>query len=154
DPPTQPATVRPRPRLSGGRITPMPVVRFLRTLGCAVLAWVAVLGLAGSLPAAEKPWTFRSPTRPPVPAVKAPGWVRNPIDAFILARLEAQALTPAPEADRATLLRRVTFDLVGLPPAPEEVQAFVNDPDPNAYDKVVDRLLASPNFGERWATFW
>jgi Protein of unknown function (DUF1553)/Protein of unknown function (DUF1549) len=131
----------------------MPVVRFLRASGCAVLAWI-LLSATGSVLAAEKPWPYYPPTRPPVPAVKTPAWVRNPVDAFILAKLEAQALSPAPEADRATLLRRVTFDLVGLPPEPAEVQAFVNDPDPDAYEKAVARLLASPRFGERWATFW
>jgi hypothetical protein len=132
----------------------MPVVGLLRTSGCAVLLGAAVLAVAGPVSAAEKPWAFLPPTRPAQPSVKAAAWVRNPIDAFILAKLEAQSLSPAPEADRATLLRRVTFDLVGLPPTPDEVQAFVTDPDPAAYEKAVDRLLASPRFGERWATFW
>ena len=78
----------------------------------------------------------------------------NPIDAFILAGLEANGLTPAPEADRPTLLRRLSFDLTGLPPSPEEVEAFLRDRSPDAYEKVVDRLLASPQYGERWAQHW
>jgi hypothetical protein len=102
----------------------------------------------------DKPWAFRSPVRPPLPAVKNSAWVRNPVDAFILAALENKGLTPAPEADRLTLLRRLTFDLTGLPPTPEEMDAFVSDAAANAYEKVVDRLLASPRYGERWALFW
>jgi hypothetical protein len=126
-------------------------------------ALLAVLSMSVSLsspaiPAdgepAEKRWAFRSPVRPAVPAVKNSGWVRNPIDAFILARLEAAGLTPAPEADRATLLRRVTFDLTGLPPTPAEIEAAQNDRSEEWYEKVVERLLASPRHGERWATFW
>ena len=78
-------------------------------------------------------------------------WVRNPIDAFVLAGLEARGLQPTPPADKATLLRRVTFDLIGLPPTPDEIDAFLNDESPDAYEKVVDRLLASPHYGERWA---
>ena len=80
--------------------------------------------------------------------------MRNPIDAFILARLEKEGLKPSPEADKVTLLRRVTFDLTGLPPTPAEVDAFVADKSPDAYEKVVDRLLASPRYGERMAMQW
>ena len=86
--------------------------------------------------------------------MKRPAWVRSPIDAFLLARLESAGLAPAPEADKATWLRRVTFDLIGLPPAPEELAAFLADNTPQAYEKVVDRLLASPHYGERWARHW
>lgn len=99
-------------------------------------------------------WSFKPVVRPPAPALKNPAWVRNPIDAFILARLEKENLTPSPEADRRTLIRRVSFDLIGLPPTPEEADAFVADPNPNAYEKLVDRLLASPRYGERWARHW
>ncbi len=99
-------------------------------------------------------WAFVTPVRPALPAVKNAGWVRNPIDAFILARLEANGLEPAAEADRHTLIRRVTLDLTGLPPAPEEVDAFVNDGSPDAYEKLVDRLLASPRYGEQRARYW
>ena len=81
-------------------------------------------------------------------------WVRNPIDRFVLAKLEAEGLAPSPEADRATLIKRLSIDLVGLPPTPEEVDAFVADSDPQAYDKLVDRLLASPHYGERMALGW
>ncbi|HYE99806.1 MAG TPA: DUF1549 domain-containing protein, partial [Planctomycetota bacterium] len=99
-------------------------------------------------------WAFRPPVEPTIPAVKNAGWVRSPVDAFVLARLEAAGFKPQPEADRRTLIRRVTFDLTGLPPTPEEVDAFVSDKDPQAYEKLVDRLLASPAYGERWARHW
>ncbi len=99
-------------------------------------------------------WAYVPPRLPELPAVKQAGWVRNPIDRFILARLEKAGLKPSPEADRATLLRRVSLDLTGLPPTPAEVDAFLSDPAPDAYEKVVDRLLVSPQFGERWARPW
>jgi hypothetical protein len=105
-------------------------------------------------PAKKNHWAWKAPVRPAVPNVKAAGWVRNPIDAFVLAKLEAAGLTPAAPAARATLLRRVTFDLIGLPPTPAEIDAFVNDKSPDAWEKVVDRLLASPHYGERWARHW
>src|SRR5205085_7505964 len=93
-------------------------------------------------------WAFTAPVRPHLPAVKDAGWVRNPVDAFILAKLETNRLQPAQEADRRTLIRRVTLDLTGLPPTPAEVEAFVKDRSEHAYEKVVDRLLASPHYGE------
>jgi hypothetical protein len=99
-------------------------------------------------------WAFNSPVRPAVPAVRDIQRVRNPIDAFLLAKLEKAGLTFAPPADKRTLLRRVTFDLTGLPPTPAELNAFLGDDSPNAYARVVDRLLASPAFGERWAQHW
>jgi hypothetical protein len=99
-------------------------------------------------------WAFVAPGRPEVPAVRRAEWVRNPIDRFVLARLEAEGLTPSPEADRTTVIKRLSIDLVGLPPTPGEVDAFVADPDPGAYDKLVDRLLSSPNYGERMALDW
>jgi cytochrome c553 len=99
-------------------------------------------------------WSLRKITRPPMPAVSSPSWVRTPIDAFLLAKLDEHHLTPAPEADRATLVRRVTFDLTGLPPTPEEVAAFVANPRPDAYEALVERLLASPHYGERWGRHW
>jgi hypothetical protein len=98
-------------------------------------------------------WSLQRLTRPRVPALPD-GLVRNPIDAFILARLREKDLSFSPEADRRSLIRRLTFDLHGLPPAPEDVEAFVNDPDPQAYEKLVDRLLASPQYGERMARLW
>ena len=102
----------------------------------------------------ETHWSFVAPTRPVPPNVKKAQWMRNPIDAFVLHRLEEEGLTPAPEADRATLVRRLSFDLIGLPPSPEEVDAFIEDLSDHAYEKVVDRLLASPHFGERQAQTW
>ncbi len=99
-------------------------------------------------------WAYVKPVRPPVPKVTRPDWPRNPIDAFVLARLEKEGLAPSPEADRETLARRLSLDLVGLPPSPAEVDAFVADASPDAYEKLVDRLLASPRYGERWARPW
>jgi hypothetical protein len=109
--------------------------------------------IAQGAPYAEH-WAFVKPKRPAIPRVKTAAWVRNPIDSFILARLEKEGQRPAPEANRYTLIRRLSFDLTGLPPAPEEVAAFVNDSSPDAYEKLVDRLLASPHYGERWARMW
>ena len=106
-------------------------------------------------PTAKEHWAFRSPQRPAVPTIANPqSQIKNPIDSFILARLEKEGLKPSPEADKLTLLRRVTFDLHGLPPTPDEIDAFLKDTAPDAYEKVVDRLLASPHFGERWAQHW
>src|SRR5579883_888315 len=105
-------------------------------------------------PAQANHWAWKKPVRPPVPAVKDTAWANNPIDRFILARLEAAGLRPAPPASREQLLRRVTFDLIGLPPTPAEIDAFVHDPAPNAYEKVIDRLLLSPQYGERWGRHW
>jgi hypothetical protein len=102
----------------------------------------------------ESHWAYIPPKRPDLPAVKDEHWVRTPIDRFVLAKLEQQGLHPAPEADKAILLRRVTFDLTGLPPTPAELKAFLADESPNAYEKVVDHLLASPHYGERMAMQW
>jgi hypothetical protein len=99
-------------------------------------------------------WAFVTPERPPLPEVNSSQWKRNPIDRFILARLEKERLSPSPEADKATLLRRVSLDLTGLPPTIEELNAFMSDDSADAYDKVVDRLLASPHYGERMAVPW
>src|SRR5205823_11080857 len=99
-------------------------------------------------------WAYRPLARPPLPAPRLPGWARTPIDLFILDKLAGRKLTPAPEAERRTLLRRVALDLTGLPPTAEEVDAFLADTRPDAYERVVDRLLASPAYGERWARHW
>ena len=111
---------------------------------------------AGAAQAADPPpeWAFKPVSKPTVPAVADTASVRTPIDALLLAKLEAAKLRFAPPADKRTLIRRVTFDLTGLPPTPEEVAAFLKDGSPGAYEKVVDRLLASPRFGERAALFW
>ncbi len=99
-------------------------------------------------------WSFLAPVRPELPAVKQSDWVKNPIDRFVLANLEARGLTPAPEADRRTLARRVSLDLTGLPPEPSDVDAFVNDASPDAYEKLVDNYLASPRWGEHRGRYW
>jgi hypothetical protein len=99
-------------------------------------------------------WAYVPPQRHPVPAVNDANWPVNWIDHFILARLEREGLTPSPDADRVTLARRLYFDLIGLPPTPEEVDAFRSSNDPNAYEALVDRLLASEHFGERMAVYW
>jgi hypothetical protein len=110
-----------------------------------------VLAVAASAPAVEPEWAYKPYPRPAVPRVAG---AATPIDAFVLAKLEAAGRGYSPPADRRTLIRRVTFDLTGLPPTPAEVEAFVNDDSPDAYEKVVDRLLASPAFGERQAVWW
>jgi hypothetical protein len=102
----------------------------------------------------EAHWAYIRPVKAPLPTISDPAWVKNAIDGFVLARLDEEGLKPSPEADRRTLIRRVTLDLVGLPPTPEQVDAFVQDSRPDAYERVVDRLLASPQFGERWARPW
>ena len=102
----------------------------------------------------EEHWSFIAPKRPAIPETKNRQWARNSIDAFILSRLEKEGFPPSEEADRPTLIRRVTYDLTGLPPTPEEVQSFVTDRSGNAYEKVVDRLLASPRYGEHRAHYW
>jgi hypothetical protein len=104
--------------------------------------------------AARRHWAFRPPVRPALPAVKDGAWPRNAIDRFILARLEKEGLRPSPEADRVTLIRRLSLDLIGLPPTIAEVDAFLADRSEQAYEKVVDRLLASPHYGERWGRHW
>src|SRR5205823_1447264 len=95
-------------------------------------------------------WAFQGPIRPAVPTVKNAGWVRNPIDAFIAAEHEKRGLKAAPEAEKRVLLRRVYIDLIGLPPTRVEMDAFLADHSSNAYEKVVDHLLADPRYGERW----
>jgi hypothetical protein len=102
----------------------------------------------------QQHWAFIPPVRPPLPEAKDKTWPRNPIDNFILERLEREGLKPSPGADTETLLRRVTLDITGLPPTPPEIDAFVADKSANAYEKVVDRLLASPRYGERMAMRW
>ncbi|MBI2948156.1 MAG: DUF1553 domain-containing protein [Verrucomicrobia bacterium] len=133
-----------------------------------LLVWTLLQSLVANLPAraglaAESPkdiksnwWSFKSLQRPAVPVFTGPDgrWIRNPIDAFILAKLREKALAPSPEADRRALMRRLSFDLIGLPPTPEDLDAFLADSNPKAYESLVDRLLASPHYGERWARHW
>jgi hypothetical protein len=99
-------------------------------------------------------WAFQAPKKPPVPVVKNAAWVRNPIDAFVAAEQEKRGLHPVPPADKGVLLRRVYLDLIGLPPTPDETRAFLADNSEGAYEKVVDKLLASPRYGERWGRHW
>ncbi|MGH7174005.1 MAG: DUF1549 domain-containing protein, partial [Gemmataceae bacterium] len=99
-------------------------------------------------------WAFQPVKQPALPIVKDRAWMRNALDGFVLARLEKEGLAPAPEADRPTLLRRLSLDLLGLPPTLEEIADFERDRRPDAYEKVVDRLLASPHYGERWGRHW
>ncbi len=103
---------------------------------------------------APEHWAYVAPKRPTPPAVKTANWARNPIDQFVLARLEKEGLQPSQEASREALIRRISLDLTGLPPTPAEIDAFLADPAPDAYERVVDRLLASPHYGERWARPW
>ena len=99
-------------------------------------------------------WAFKAPVRPSLPAVNDEASVKNPIDRFVLAKLEAEGIDPSPEADRATLIRRVSLDLIGLPPTPQQVDYFLADRSPKAYERLVDRLLDSPHYGEKWARQW
>jgi hypothetical protein len=129
---------------------------------CRLSVLAGILALSASESArAEQPHPdagtspfFHAPHRPAIPAVQRTSWVANPIDSFILARLESEGLAPSPPADRLRLLRRVSFDLTGLPPTLVEQEAFLRDTSPDAYRKLVDRLLASPCYGERWAQHW
>ena len=130
----------------------MPPANFARSLTDAQIALIKRWIDEGAK--WETHWAFVPPVRQEPPAVKNPHWSKNPIDRFILTRLEKEGLKPSIEADKTTLLRRVTLDLTGLPPTPAEVDAFLADKSANAYEKVVDRLLASPRYGERMAMVW
>ena len=138
----------------------MPPTGKLSDADIAALAqWVEMGAPWGTEPAEAKPasqtwWSFVPPTEPTVPVVKSPDWVRSPIDAFLLAELEAKGLAPAPPADKRTLIRRASFDLIGLPPTPQEIHDFLADDSPQAFARVIDRLLASPRYGERWGRHW
>ncbi len=127
------------------------------------LVLMAIFALGAASPAADLPrvtdrdrqhYAFRKLLSPALPRVQGAARARTPIDRFVLARLEADGLTLSPDADRRTLIRRASLDLLGLPPAPEEVELFVKDPRPDAYERLLDRLLASPFFGERWGRHW
>ncbi len=113
-----------------------------------------VVNSSSSAAEEERHWAFQPVKNPSPPVVRQRDWPRTSVDPFILAKLEARGLTPSARADRRTLLRRVTFDLLGLPPTPEEIAAFEADRSPEAWAKVVDRLLASPHYGERWGRYW
>ncbi len=119
-----------------------------------IRAWIDQGALWPEDVAGRKHWAYITPKRPPLPAVRNASWGKNPIDRFVLARLEKEKLEPSPEAPRETLIRRASLDLTGLPPSIEEIDAFLADRSPDAYEKLVDRLLASPSYGERWARPW
>jgi hypothetical protein len=141
-----------------GRMPPEGQGRPLTPAQVALLrAWVdqgAKWPDGADILAPSEHWAYRKPVRPPLPAVKDAAWPRNGLDYFVLARLERAGLRPAPQADQATLIRRLSLDLIGLPPTVAEVDAFVADARPDAYERVVERLLASPRHGERWARPW
>jgi hypothetical protein len=134
--------------------------RWLMASWLALVVTATGLALADDVPEPiwtteqRQHWSFVPPKRQNPPDVQAKAWVRNPIDAFILKSIEEAGLVPTPEADRATLIRRLRFDLTGLPPSLEEIRAFESDESPDAYERLVDRLLASPQYGERWARPW
>lgn len=117
--------------------------------------WPEAHGDTGSdSQSAKEHWAFQPVRRPPLPEVSHPEWCQTPIDRFVLARLEADGLEPSPAATRRELIRRATYDLLGLPPTPAEVEAFVRDEAPDAYERLIDRLLASPHYGEQWGRHW
>ncbi len=124
-----------------------PQIATLRTWLDQGAAWPDTAG-------APKHWAYSKPARPALPSVKDSAWVKNSIDRFVLAKLEQKGLKPSPQAPKETLVRRLYLDAIGLPPSPAEVDQFVNDQRPDAYERLVDNLLANPHFGERWATKW
>lgn len=141
--------------------TKMPEKKLPDDMIAALTAWVKMGApwpkndkVADDADAWKKHWAFQPVKKAEAPAVKDRTWPASPVDFFVLAKLEAKGWKPAPEADRRTLIRRVYFDLLGLPPTPEEVDAFVKDSSPDAYAKLIDKLLASQHFGERWARHW
>jgi hypothetical protein len=145
-----------RHELERGHPAVTPTLRFTGLVAGALAAFV-VLGTASpgqDAPVAPPHWAFVPPVRETPPHVADATWVRNGVDRWVLARLEREGLRPTVEADRHALLRRVTLDLIGLPPTPKEIAAAIADPGQDWYDRVVDRLLASPRFGERWARVW
>ena len=136
----------------GGPALSAEKIELLRKWVDAGAAWPD--SSSASAGSAKPHWAFVAPVRPPVPPITQSGWGHNPIDAFVMKGWQKADLKPAPEADRATLLRRLSLDLIGLPPTPAELDAFLADRSSNAYEKQVDRLLASPHYGERWGRMW
>lgn len=141
--------------INGAMAPQMPMGKSLEKKDVAVIeAWIKGLPAEALSAKQQWRWPFEKPVKPEVPAVKNAAWVKNPIDAFIEKRLEDKKLTPAPEATKRVLARRIYFDLVGVPPTAEDLEAFEKDTSPDAYEKLVDRLLADPRYGERWARHW
>jgi hypothetical protein len=154
-------------KLAAGQMPPgnelKPTEAHLATLRAWLDSGAAATYEGGALTPAEAPqiqpkdrewWAFRKPVRPAIPTVQHQDRVRKPIDAFLLRRLEEKGLSFSPDADPLTLVRRVSLDLIGLPPSPQEVDAFLNDTSPDAYQNLIERLLASPQYGERWGRHW
>lgn len=142
---------RDRPKLAASRV----ILAATLVTACFALCRLGILpSTRAASNDATRHWSYVKPTRPPLPEVERISWPKNPIDRFVLAKLEEHDLAPSEEVDKATLIRRVTLDLTGLPPTLGEVQAFERDNDPQAYERVVDRLLASPHYGERMARLW
>ncbi len=137
----------------GPPLTPSEV-ESLRAWIAEGAVWPENLTLKERAPGSPQWWSFQPVKRPDLPIVQQQDWVRSDVDRFVLEKLEAKGLSPSPEADRRTLIRRLSLDLLGLPPTPEEVAAFVADTAPKAYERLVDRLLASPHYGEHWARHW
>jgi hypothetical protein len=136
---------------AGPRLTP-DQVGLIRSWIDQGAVWPANVGARNAV--IKRHWAYVVPVRPGVPPVRTGNWPRGPLDSFILARLEKEELPPMPEASRETLIRRLSFDLTGLPPSPRDVDQFLNDTSPDAYEKLVDRLLSSPHYGERWSQLW
>ena len=137
----------------GGKLAPEELAALVRWVELG-LPWPTAARAKGPADDSSTHWSFQPIRRPRPPEVSQESWVRNPIDRFILARIENKGLTPSPEAERSTLIRRLYIDLVGLLPTPEEVDAFVNDDRPDAYEQLVDQVLDSPHYGERWGRHW
>ena len=135
----------------GDRLTPAEVATLARWVDQGA-SWPDAAGVGAGVKSSH--WAFQPVVRPSVPLIKNNSWIRSPIDAFVGSKLESLGLSPSPEADRPTLIRRLSLDLLGLPPTAEEVSTFVDDLSINAYEKIVDRLLASPHHGERWGRHW
>ena len=146
----------PMMRMITGELQPrMPMGKTLAEADVArVSEWIRTLPETKVETTSAKWWSFVKPVKAAPPAVKNAKWVRNPIDAFVLAKLEAAGVKPAPEASRRVLARRVYFDLVGMPPSPDEMAEFLNDSAPDAYEKLIDKLLADSRYGERWGRHW
>src|SRR5690606_31537937 len=141
--------------LTGAMEPQMPMGKALDPKDIGILtAWVKSLPAESISKKQEWRWPYEKPVRPNVPAVKNASWVRTPVDAFIVHKLEEKKISPAPVASKRALVRRVYFDLVGMPPTIEEVEAFEKDNDPKSYEKLIDRLLADTRYGERWARHW
>ena len=136
----------------GGEALPAAQIVLIKAWIDQGAEWPEGVGVAGA--EVKKHWAFIPPVLPSLPAVQDSKWPINPIDYFVLARLEKEGLKPSPEADRVTLLRRLSLDLIGLPPTLDEIDAFLKDTSKDAYEKQVDRLLSSPHYGERWGRIW